>query len=356
MHTNKSIIITISVIAFGLAGLVNAVPSSAQGIVPPFSGVVHPTTHHLSMQRPVWDILIERMCDRRQGRIFLPLNFCAPEEPLPVCGDGVMNQESEQCDGTDGVSAHYQCTNQCQLAYVPYCGDGVINQFSEQCDGDAGIGEGEVCNGQCMIEIPSPAAVCGNGVQEEDEQCDGVDGVGEGQQCTAQCLLQDIPPAGEARVVINEVLVNPSEAQGVDANEWVELYNAGTAAADLTSWSINDASGDPVVIPGNLLLAPGAFLLITPSDELDSFWVVPEGAQVVTINIGGLTNSGGDKVVLFDETNAVVDQVSYGSNIDAFDPSTPLPGDGKSLSRSPNGIDTDTADDWVILDTPMPGM
>ncbi len=37
---------------------------------------------------------------------------------------------------------------------APYCGDGIINQVGEQCDGTAGLKPGQVCTGDCTIECP----------------------------------------------------------------------------------------------------------------------------------------------------------------------------------------------------------
>lgn len=36
-------------------------------------------------------------------------------EPDPICGDNVVNQETEECDGSAGVQAGLHCTNQCTL-------------------------------------------------------------------------------------------------------------------------------------------------------------------------------------------------------------------------------------------------
>jgi uncharacterized repeat protein (TIGR01451 family) len=45
------------------------------------------------------------------------------EEPQPICGDGVNNQESEDCDGTDGVTDDMNfCTPTCKLIPI-YDGD-----------------------------------------------------------------------------------------------------------------------------------------------------------------------------------------------------------------------------------------
>jgi hypothetical protein len=59
---------------------------------------------------------------------------------------------------------------------------------------------------------------------------------------------------GAARVVINEVLSTGSP-------DFIELYNAGDATADLTGWTLTD--NDPThifAIPAGTTLAPGAYL------------------------------------------------------------------------------------------------
>lgn len=50
---------------------------------------------------------------------------------VPVCGDGILNQESEQCDGTDGVTEGENfCTFSCQLIPL-YQGGGVCSEGTE---------------------------------------------------------------------------------------------------------------------------------------------------------------------------------------------------------------------------------
>lgn len=74
---------------------------------------------------------------------------CVPQES---CGNGVKDG-TEQCDRIDGVTAHYQCTASCTLEYVPYCGDGVVNQVSEQCDGplSSGYPSSYACDSTCKL-------------------------------------------------------------------------------------------------------------------------------------------------------------------------------------------------------------
>lgn len=114
----------------------------------------------------------------------------------PFCGDAVQNGE-EQCDGTDGVGANQSCSNTCQLVDEPYCGDDVVNQETEQCDDLDGVGENQACTESCtLINLE----FCGDEEKNGDEECDGSDGVGPNQACTDQCTLETFPFCGDGSV------------------------------------------------------------------------------------------------------------------------------------------------------------
>ena len=78
------------------------------------------------------------------------------------CGDNVVqtpndDEVKEECDGEAGVTdEHYECTLNCTLEYIPYCGDNVINQQIEECDGADGITGDQTCSDQCTIIEPEP--------------------------------------------------------------------------------------------------------------------------------------------------------------------------------------------------------
>jgi fibro-slime domain-containing protein len=61
--------------------------------------------------------------------------------PVATCGDGIVNQTSEECDGQAGVPEHYTCTTECTLEYVPYCGDQICDNDETciSCVGDCGL-------------------------------------------------------------------------------------------------------------------------------------------------------------------------------------------------------------------------
>lgn len=78
------------------------------------------------------------------------------------------------------------------------------------------------------------------------------------QTAVVTCSDATTPP-GMVHVVINEV-----ESNGGVPGDWVELYNAGTAAADISGWKFkdNDDSHAFYVIPTGTMLAPGAYLTL----------------------------------------------------------------------------------------------
>mgnify|MGYP001545947500 CR=1 FL=1 len=81
---------------------------------------------------------------------------------------------------------------------------------------------------------------------------------GETQTAIVTCTTPDAPP-GVARVVVNEV-----ESNGGTPGDWVELYNAGNATADISGWKFkdNDDSHAFYIVPAGTLLAPGAYYLL----------------------------------------------------------------------------------------------
>ena len=128
------------------------------------------------------------------------------------CGDGIVNQSNEDCDGgkyrlgSDDCSAYgdlYQsgtkvsCLSNCTVdtsacKVKAYCGDGIVNN-SEECDRDAFLLGEDSCaawdpnkyssgkvkcnNTTCKIDfsacIDKPTVKCGNGKLDEGEWCDG---------------------------------------------------------------------------------------------------------------------------------------------------------------------------------------
>ncbi len=112
-----------------------------------------------------------------------------------VCGDNIINQASEECDGTAGVTSGYSCDSACKLVVIPVaaCGDNIINQASEECDGSAGVTSGYTCDSACKLIVAAPAACGDNVINQASEECDGTAGVTSGYTCDSACKLVAIP-------------------------------------------------------------------------------------------------------------------------------------------------------------------
>lgn len=110
-----------------------------------------------------------------------PIIYFLNEYREPYCGDGYVNQESEQCDDGNNEDGD-GCDSQCQeetidhppsgggpigssgtQSQTPYCGDDEVNQPLEQCD-DGNITNGDGCSNICLLE-----EVLGVKIEEEPE-------------------------------------------------------------------------------------------------------------------------------------------------------------------------------------------
>ena len=177
-----------------------------------------------------------------------------------------------------------------------------------------------------------------------------------------------------ATVVINEV---DYDNVGSDGAEFIELYNPGGSAVDLTGVDLvlfNGASTpapDYRVVSLSGSIGPGEYIVVTSSTTL----TLPSG--ITPVAIGPATDAiqnGPDGIALIRTTTTpptLLDALSYedainratvddvveydlveGTLATAEDNNT-TPG---SLARIPNGSDTDDADtDWQLVATPTPG-
>src|SRR5436190_22278565 len=130
-------------------------------------------------------------------------------KPLPPgCGDGVVNQPQEQCDGADHGSCPGGCTADCTCA--PFCGDGRVDQLSEQCDG----ADAAACPGACGTDCRCPLRPrCGDGVVNQPaEQCDGGDDAACPGRCLLNCGCADPPVTVDLAPVADTTLVASTQS------------------------------------------------------------------------------------------------------------------------------------------------
>jgi hypothetical protein len=159
-------------------------------------------------------------------------------------------------------------------------------------------------------------------------------------------------------VVINELIPNPA---GTDTDqEWVELFNPGGQTIDLSGWVI--ASGTSTysalaTLPAATSIPSGGYLVVGQSALVLDADVIAPG-----FSLGNASNA--DAVQLRDPLGCPMDTVVYGTdNSDGWLDDLgllallgPVAGEGSSLSRVPNGADTDDSSrDFAVSETPTPG-
>jgi hypothetical protein len=165
-----------------------------------------------------------------------------------------------------------------------------------------------------------------------------------------------MPAPPSALLRINEFSTG---VEGALTDEFVEIVNAGTEAADLSGYRLayRSAAGTSDVSLGTLLddtvLEPGAFLLFGGSGYA--------GAHPADRSFATSLASAGGGVGLRDPSGVLADSVAWGTATNAFvegavaPAPTIAPAPGKSAGRHPNGQDTnDNAADFTEGE-PSPG-
>ncbi len=146
----------------------------------------------------------------------------------------------------------------------------------------------------------------------------------------------DVPRVTD--VVINEIHYHPPEER---AGEFLELYNRGQAAIDLSGFRFT--RGIDVTFAGGTVLAPGGYLVLAEDPRLLQQTYGVAGA----IEYEGTLANGGENVRLVDTLGNLVDEVRY------FDGGTwPLWADGRgsSLELIDPHQDNDFAAAWEASD------
>ncbi|HEX2736018.1 MAG TPA: lamin tail domain-containing protein [Polyangiaceae bacterium] len=121
--------------------------------------------------------------------------------------------------------------------------------------------------------------------------------------------------AARPHLVISEVLANPLGSE--PAQEWIELYNDGSASVDLAGYVLRDSGGDSP-IPSGELAAHSYVVLVNQDFEDPPPWDVAlaEGSLVIRLprlGVSGLAN-GGEPLDLLDGSGRIVSRFLYGSS------------------------------------------
>ncbi|HEX2687383.1 MAG TPA: lamin tail domain-containing protein [Kofleriaceae bacterium] len=132
---------------------------------------------------------------------------------------------------------------------------------------------------------------------------------------------------GTANVILNEILAN--EPGSNTAGEFVEIVNIGTAPADLSGWTLSDASLVRHTFAAGTSLADGkAIVVFGGASAIPAGLVGAVAASTGTLSLA----NGGDTVTLKSNSAAIISSFTYTSALSGTD--------GVSMNRSPDGGST----------------
>ena len=137
----------------------------------------------------------------------------------------------------------------------------------------------------------------------------------------------------EGSILITEILADPPTGISGDANndgarsssqdEFVELFNAGPTAIDVTGWTISDATETRHIFSADTLLHPNQYLVVFGGGSP----TLP-GIAAQTSSTGALSlNNSADNVSLFSASGLLIDSVTYDA----------LAAQDQSIVRAPGG-------------------
>jgi hypothetical protein len=135
--------------------------------------------------------------------------------------------------------------------------------------------------------------------------------------CTLWAFVLAVSLAA-GNVLINEMELNPP--QGI--TEWVELYNDGYRAVNISGWTVTITDGGwvgKITAPSGSVIASQGYFVLTGSTQ----W----------------SHQNGGSAVLLDQSGAKLDETPF--RLDDWD-------NDFTWGRHPNGRDTETAGDWGL--------
>jgi hypothetical protein len=123
-------------------------------------------------------------------------------------------------------------------------------------------------------------------------------------------VLLITPITLRAQVIFSEVMY---DLEGTDTGrEWIEIYNGGASAIDLSTWKIFEANTNHRIAAVDVpILLPGAYAVV--ADVPDKFKIDFPGFSGLLFDSAFSLNNEGETLMLRDENNADIDTLAYTS-------------------------------------------
>jgi hypothetical protein len=117
-------------------------------------------------------------------------------------------------------------------------------------------------------------------------------------------------------IVLNEFLPRPfgvdygfdfgDDNSDMPKGEWVELYNNGSTAYDISGWYIKDGASNKIPVGASHLLSPATT-------------IIPAHGFVVVYMNNAILNNGGDTITLYNSSDTPIDSYTYDSHSEFCD-------------------------------------
>lgn len=133
-------------------------------------------------------------------------------------------------------------------------------------------------------------------------------------------------------ITINEFMYAPDTGQP----EWIEVYNKSDKIINIKNYKVSDNSDTVIINDKNLLINPSEFLIISRDSSINNFFTI--SSKIIYGNFPTL-NNGGDKIILIDSLNRVIDSLEYFSTWGGSS--------GKSLERINYNFSSTDSLNWL---------
>jgi len=108
-------------------------------------------------------------------------------------------------------------------------------------------------------------------------------------------------------LVINEIMYAPNSPEP----EWVEVYNRSSRIINMLGYKIADDAATTRVINSSLVINPGNYLVIAKDSSIVT---LHNNIPILRISTFASLNNSGDRVMLLDSLNRVIDSLDYKSS------------------------------------------
>lgn len=162
----------------------------------------------------------------------------------------------------------------------------------------------------------------------------------------AAAVLPNASDESEKRMIINELMVDPTPLVGLPDFEWIELFNSGNTRVNLAGWRITVGTTSRVLT--ECWLDPGEFIILCSSVASG---ILSEWGRTLVVSLPALRNSG-NRIVLYDSENRSADEVNY---TDKWYNDTRKRGGGWTLERIDPMRSCGEAANWTASIAPQGG-